>query len=138
MSDYKLPIPQPRPESMPFWDGCKQDKFMLQYCDACGKLNWFPRTHCVKCGKDKFTWKPASGDGILETFTIVYRPMNPAWASEVPYILGMVKLAEGIRMVTRIISTQGEATPMGCAVRAAFIPIGDGMKLPFFEVVNSA
>jgi uncharacterized protein len=136
MKEYKLPTPQPRPESIPFWDGCNEGKFLLQYCDDCGTINWFPRTHCVKCAGSQMTWKPASGFGVLETFSIVYRPMNPAWASEVPYMLGLVRLAEGIRMVTRIISSLGEATPMGCAVRVAFVSIGENMKLPFFEVVE--
>ena len=136
MKEYKLPIPQPKPESRPFWDGCKEDKFLLQYCAGCGKLNWFPRAYCVACGGDRFDWKPATGRGVLETFSVVYRPMNAAWASEVPYILGMVRLEEGIRMVTRIVSPHGEKTPMGCAVRVIFNPIGAGMKLPFFEVVD--
>ena len=136
MKEYKLPIPQPRPESRPFWDGCKQDQFLLQCCDSCEKINWFPRSHCVACGGDKFIWKPASGRGVLETFSVVYRPMNAAWASEVPYILGMVKLEEGIRMVTRIVSSMGEDTPLGCPVRATFVQIGGDMKLPFFEVID--
>jgi uncharacterized OB-fold protein len=136
MSEYKLPIPVPRAESVPFWDGLKQDKFMLQYCDSCGKLNWFPRTHCVVCGKTHFTWKPSSGKGVLETYTIVYRGMNPAWQAETPYILGMVRLDEGIRMVTRIISDKGEKTPMNARVSLVCKPAGDDMKLPFFELVD--
>ena len=135
-TEYKLPIPVPRAESLPFWNGLKKDKFMLQYCDACGKLNWFPRTHCVDCGKTHFTWKQASGRGVLETYTIVYRGMNPAWQAETPYILGMVRLDEGIRMVTRIISDRGEKTPMGAAVQLACKPAGNDMKLPFFKLID--
>ena len=138
MKEYKLPIPQPRPESRPFWEGCKEDKFLLQSCNACNTINWFPRSHCVACGADRFTWKPASGRGVLETFSVVYRPMNAAWASEVPYILGMVRLEEGIRMVTRIVSPRGEETPMDSPVRAKFVQIGGGMKLPFFEVIEQS
>lgn len=137
MSEFTRPIPKPKPESLPFWKGCREEQFLLQYCDACGRINWFPRDYCVGCGGHRFTWKPAAGEGILETYTIVYRAMNPAWESEVPYMLGMVKLKEGIRMVTRITSHKGEDTPMGAKVRVKFVPAGKDIKLPFFEVVDA-
>ena len=137
MSEFTRPLPKVKPESKPFWDGCCNEQFLLQHCDACQRINWFPRDYCVNCGADKLTWKPASGDGVLETYTIVYRAMNPSWQSEVPYMLGMVKLREGVRMVTRIVGHQGEDTPMGAKVRVKFVPEGD-MKLPFFEVVANS
>ncbi len=136
MSAFKLPIPQPRLDSVKFWDGCKHDQFLLQYCNACGTINWFPRDYCVNCGKPEFTWRPAAGTAVLETYSIVYRAMNPAWESEVPYMLGMVKLDEGIRMVSRIVGHQGEDTALGTKLKVIFVPAGEHMKMPYFEVVR--
>lgn len=134
MSEYQRPIPRPSPESRPFWEGCRNGQFLLQYCNACGALNWFPRDYCVDCGHHGFTWKPSTGRGVLETYSIVHRPMNEAWKSEVPYMLGMVKLDEGIRMVSRIESHHGEDTALGAPVRVKFVPVSEEFMLPHFEL----
>lgn len=135
--EFQRPVPRPRPESRPFWEGCRNEQFLLQRCNHCSTINWFPRDYCVQCGHAEFTWQPASGRGELETFSIVYRAMNPAWESELPYMLGMVKLDEGIRMATRIESHHGEETKIGSRVRVKFVPVAEGFKLPYFQLDES-
>ena len=129
------PLPIESLEAKPFWDGCREGRLRMQYCASCDKLNWFPRSSCADCGAQEFNWKDVAGTGILETFSIVYRPMNAAWASEVPYVLAIVRLDEGPRMVTRIITKDGREPRMDARVRVHFVPASDDVQLPFFEEI---
>ena len=133
MSNFQRPVPQPSPESKEFWEGCRQGKLLMQYCNDCGKINWFPRRYCAHCTAESFTWKEVEGTGILETFSIVYRPMSDAWKSEVPYALAIVRLTEGVRMVTRIIMKDGRQPRFDAPVRVRFIRLTEEFQIPYFE-----
>jgi hypothetical protein len=135
VSVYGRPLPVPSPESEPFWQGLRDDRFLLQHCRACRTINWFPRAFCRNCGVADFDWRPASGRGVLETYSIVYRAMNEAWKSEVPYILACVRLEEGPRMVTRLVRNGDVQPKIDSAVEVRFVNIGSGFKLPYFEEV---
>lgn len=134
--EHARPLPIPSPESEPFWEGLRHDKFLLQHCRACARINWFPRAYCMQCGGDAFDWRPASGRGRLETFSVVYRAMNEAWKSEVPYVLAWVRLDEGPMMVTRLVSNDLDSLAIDAPVEVRFVDSGGGFKLPFFEQVN--
>jgi len=127
------PVPKVSPESQPFWDGCRQGEIRLQTCRSCSKINWFPRFLCFACGSDSFEWVKASGKATLETYSIVYRPMNEAWVGEVPYTLALVWLDEGIRMVTRLVHPPEETPEIGGRLRVRFESIEENFMLPFFE-----
>ena len=45
----KKSLPKINPVDGPFWEGAAKDKFLLQKCKACGKLQFFPRVVCVDC-----------------------------------------------------------------------------------------
>ena len=136
MSASGRPIPVPSLEAKEYWDGCKEGKLRMQYCAKCGKINWFPRSYCAYCDSDSFNWKDAKGTGILETFSIVYRPMSDAWKSEVPYTIAIVKLTEGPRMVTRILLKDGEKPRFDAPVKVKFVRLNDDIQIPYFEQVG--
>jgi uncharacterized OB-fold protein len=127
------PLPRVSPEAAPFWDGCKIGQLLLQTCKQCGRINWFPRTFCYRCASPEFAWIAATGRGKLESFSIVYRPMDESWASEVPYTLALVLLEEGIRMTTRLIHPVGHLPTIDGSVIVRFVPIEGGFVLPYFE-----
>ena len=133
MTEYRRPLPVPSPESTPFWEGCQKGEFRLQHCTVCSTINWFPRAFCLACGSDQFTWRPASGVATLETYSIVYRAMNEAWKSEVPYTLAWVRLAEGPRMVTRLVHDPVVEPVIDAKVTVCFERLDDRFTLPFFR-----
>jgi uncharacterized OB-fold protein len=134
MTTTLRPVPKVSPESQPFWDGCKQGEFRLQTCRKCDRINWFPRSLCFNCGSGSFDWVKASGKATLETYSIVYRPMSEAWATEVPYTLAIVWLDEGIRMVTRLLHPPETVPEIGGRLTVRFVPIEQGFLLPYFEI----
>lgn len=74
-----------------------------------------------------------SGKGSVYSYTIVFRPVNEAFANEVPYIIALIQLDEGIRMLSNLIQCQpGEAT-VGMRVQVFFEDIDERISLPKFR-----
>ena len=125
-------LPPPTVDSAPFWEGCTQGKLLLQACDACKGLIYFPRRTCPRCGAGSLRWAEASGRGHLFSFSQVQVSFyGPEWESELPYTVALVDLAEGPRMLSRMVgATDGIA--IGDPVQVVFVAVGD-RKLPFFQ-----
>ena len=52
MAEARAPqksLPKINPVDRPFWEGAAKDKFLLQKCNSCGKVQFFPRVACVDC-----------------------------------------------------------------------------------------
>src|SRR2546423_1959314 len=107
------PIPLPTLETAPYWDGCKQHQLRIQRCSACAHHQFFPRIYCTKCFSDRLEWIDASGKATVLSFTIVRRPVSPAFASEAPYVVALVTLEEGPQMMTNIIACAPEEVAIG-------------------------
>jgi uncharacterized OB-fold protein len=76
---------------------------------------------------------PVSGDGQLITYSVVRRAPSAAHQQRVPYVIGIVKLAEGPQMLASIVDVEIDALIPGMAVRIVptvetgpcFVPVGD-------------
>lgn len=62
-------------------------------------------------------WEEVSGRGTVWTFTVVHRPGHPAWTTEVPYVLAVVELDEGPRLMTNVLIDPSNVR-VGLRVRA--------------------
>src|SRR6185503_3786591 len=68
-------VPEPSPETRPFWEGCKAGELRLQRCLSCSHTYFPPRPFCPKCAHREVTWFKASGKGKLYSYVIHHRPM---------------------------------------------------------------
>ena len=98
-------LPQPTPETQHFWDGAQAGELRLQRCDDCSHVYFPPRPFCPKCGTRKVSVFKASGKAILDSYVIHHRKV-PGF--EPPYAIAVVKLAEGPRMMTNIVTDDAE------------------------------
>ena len=80
--------------SLPFWDGCRERKLLIQQCSHCKKLRFYPSAGCPHCGATSYEWVQVSGKGTLYSWTRVERALDPAWSFAVPYIAAIVELDE--------------------------------------------
>jgi uncharacterized OB-fold protein len=96
------PVPEPTPETQPFWDGCARGELLLQRCRDCGKPYFYPRPVCPACGSTDVEWFRASGRATLYSYVINHRPAR-GFEAEAPYAIAVVELAEGPRMMTNIV-----------------------------------
>jgi uncharacterized OB-fold protein len=115
LGDKSLPVEDA--DTAEFWAALRRDEFVLQYCPSCGRWQFPPRTSCHQCGA-AVEWRPASGDATLYSFTVVHR--GPAdFAASVPYAVGLLDLAEGVRLVT-IVDVPADEIAIGMPLSITF------------------
>lgn len=75
----------------------------FQRCRACEGWRHPPRFRCAGCGSDDWAWARSSGRGRIFTWTVTHRPIDPAFAAEVPYAVVVVEMDEGVRVVGNLL-----------------------------------
>lgn len=130
----RLPIPPSNPDTAPYWQAARQERLVMQRCGACGHTRFPPSHLCPKCHGDSAEWTEVSGRGIVASFTIMRRPPTPAFAALVPYVLALIDIEEGPRMMSNIVGEDALEVAIGDAVEVTFEARGeDGFKLPQFR-----
>ncbi|HZG83751.1 Zn-ribbon domain-containing OB-fold protein [Paenibacillus sp.] len=128
-------IPKPSPirdvKSEPFFEGTAQGKLMIRRCPDCGGFAPPAEQYCTNC-MTKLEWVQASGKATLFTWSVVQQVFHPAFADEVPYVIGVVKLEEGPRLYTRIVGVDVSALRLSMELEAKFEPWPNGEYLPVF------
>ena len=135
MAEYNKPLPIPDPVTRPFWDSLKAHAVQLQRCSACDRFIYYPRAVCPGCLSEDLAWSPVSGRGVVHAFTIPHRHPNPAFGSEVPYVVALIELEEGVRMMSNLIDVDPtpEAVRIGLPVEIVYDDVTDEITLPTFR-----
>lgn len=107
---------------------------MVQYCPECRQYQFYPRPFCVRCSCESLEWREISGLGTVYSFTVVWRPPLPDWP--VPYVVAIVELDEGVRLLANVISEDALDVHIGSRVRVAFERQPDDWVLPQFMYVS--
>ncbi len=134
--DPDRPLPQPiTPESRPYWEGLKQGKLMLPKCADCGHTFFYPRILCPRCQSRAITWVQASGKGRLHAFGIAHQSFNRAFKVPAPYVLAMIELEEGPRLLSNLVDVEPDPKVVKCdmAVEVVFHTLTDDVTLPLFR-----
>lgn len=128
-----LIVPKPDALSQPYWDGVRQGELRIQKCAQCGQA-WHPPLYlCPHCHSAKVDWVAASGRGVLYSYTVVHHAAHVAVADRVPYLVALVTLAEGPRVVSNLLNCERSQVRIGMPLRLAFQEIAAGIWLPQFE-----
>jgi uncharacterized OB-fold protein len=127
------PLPTPDAATEPYWRAAHEGRLALPRCLDCGHRHFYPRTLCPHCGSARLEWADCSGRGVVYSFTVVHRAPSPAFAAEVPYVVAVVELEEGPRLMTNIVGCAPDAVRVGMNVRVAFKRVSDSVTLPVFE-----
>jgi uncharacterized OB-fold protein len=117
----------------PFWEATKQRRLVLQWCRACEAPVHYPREACPRCLGTEFEWREASGRGEVYSASVMHRPGNPAMADRVPYVVALVDLEEGVRLMSNVVGCAPEEVRVGLPVQVTWEPLSDGRALPLFE-----
>ena len=70
-------------------------------CEECGHFHCSPRLVCRKCGGRRIKKDKLSQTGRLVSYTVV-KNSTPLFEQYVPYIVGVVKMADGSLVVGQI------------------------------------
>lgn len=117
---WNKPLPHPTKITQPFWDGLKAHQVRLQQCEDNGHWLFFPRKHCPVCGSHKLAWRQVSGEGKLYTFTIGRVPTLPEFTDEMPQLLAVIELDEGVHMNTTLVGVDPAQIRIGQRLRPVF------------------
>ena len=126
------PVPRPTPTEQPFYDACAAGKLVLQRCQSCGHVLFYPRTHCDACQSDQLAWEDASGAGTIASYTVVRRAVSADF--EAPYVIALIDLAEGPRMMCQIVDTDTDSLAVGLSVKVDFAAWSEDITLPVFRL----
>jgi hypothetical protein len=130
-------LPVPDPISEPYWTATTRGELLIQYCPACDRFEFYPRPFCRQCAGD-LTWRQASGRGTIYSFTIVRQSRTPPFDQLVPYVVALVDLDEGPRMMTNIVDCDADSVTIGQRVAVDFAGEVEGIALPFFHPVEES
>jgi len=132
--EYKAPLPTPTPDSKPFWEAAKRHELRIQRCVDCKQAYFYPRNACPGCLSANVEWFTASGRGKLHTFSIVYRGLKHP-PLEPPYVLAMVELDEGPRLMTNLVGIEPDPARIRCdmAVVVDWADVTPEVTLPRFR-----
>ncbi|MEM3506277.1 MAG: Zn-ribbon domain-containing OB-fold protein [Candidatus Bathyarchaeia archaeon] len=111
-------------ESMPFtieqfYNFCNEGKFAAVKCKECNSLYIPPKQICSKCYSSNLEWVFLSGKGKLISFTIIHIA-PPEFQGLAPYIIGIVKLNEGIKLLGIIKNIDVEKLKIGMDLEIDF------------------
>ena len=126
-------IPAVTEQTAPYWDAAREGRLVVQECQACRQVWHPPLPRCPHCHHAGLGWREVSGDGTVYSYTVVRHPTHYAFARQIPYVLAIVELAEGPRLVTAITGVPPETVRAGLPVRVVFREVADGVTLPYFE-----
>lgn len=132
----ELPKPTVNGDSQYYWDGAAQDRLLLRRCQDCGEVHFMPRLLCPKCWSDKLESVDASGRGTVHSFTVIRRASDPRFAHRCPYVVALIDLQEGPRMMANILGENALDTRIGSAVTLLFEGRGEGAKIPQFQLAS--
>jgi uncharacterized OB-fold protein len=130
---YTKPLPLMQGLTQQFYDYCRQHELRFQRCKQCGKWRHVPRAMCAACGSWEAEWARSSGRGKVFTWTVVRRPMHPAFKDDVPYAPVVVQLEEGVRLVSWLVDCPLDEIRMGMPVEVVFDAVTPEVTLPKFR-----
>lgn len=104
----------------------REGRFMIQRSRSTGQHVFYPRVAFPGTGEADLEWVEASGDATVYAIT-VNRARDGA------YNLALVDLAEGPRMMSRVVDV--ETAPIGTRLRAKVVEM-DGAHMVVFETAR--
>ena len=129
---YERPLPDADGVALPFWQGAGRGELLIQKCNACGARQFYPRAVCMTCGGDP-EWEQASGRGTVHTFTIIRQYGGKPFRDELPYVVAMIELEEGVRMMGNITDCEVDEVHIGMPVQAYAVAAEGGIGVPFWR-----
>ncbi len=133
---YRKPLPRIDEEARGYWEALARHELYFQRCRDCGTKRFYPRALCPVCLSSATEWVRASGRGVVYSFTVTYQNQAPGFREELPYVLAIVELDEGVRMMTNVVGCAPDAVRVGMPVQVVFEDVTAEITLAKFRPVS--
>jgi hypothetical protein len=122
-------------DSLFFWDGTRAGELRVQTCNACGAKRFPPGPACQSCDAYDRGYEVASGEGTVFSYVVHRHPPVPG--KELPIVIALIDLDEGVRMVGEVVEAvdaDGSATiDIGTRLRVDYRRVDDDLTLPIWR-----
>ncbi len=132
---YKKPLPRVDEESRGWWEALARHELYVQRCRDCGTLRLPPRALCTSCLSSAVEWQRATGRGTVYSFTVTHQNQAPGFRESLPYVLAIVELAEGPRIMTNVVECPVDQVRIGMPVEVAYDDVTPEITLAKFRPV---
>ena len=136
-----VPVGPHRPtvdtDSESWWQAIQDRRLLINTCAACGRRSLYMRPFCPHCWSDDVAPTHASGRATLYTWSVIHQNAVPFDAST-PYVVAMVDLVEGPRLMTAIEDCPAEKLSAEMELTIAFRDDDDGFTVPVFRPVTDS
>ena len=132
------PVPAPDQLTQPFWEAANSGKLVIQRCAQCSRYFHPPRGLCPDCLSSELRFEPASGRGIVYSYTVTHDARHVAFAEIQPYAVVIVELEEqpGLVLLSNMYGDDIERLRPGLPVEVAFEEVAAGWRIPQFRIAG--
>lgn len=125
MNDIKKPLPDVTdPVTEGFWTATRNSTLAVSRCTNCSNRLWPPEPVCPVCLHTEFVWEEVEPRGTLWSYAVYYRALDPAFADDLPYAVGLIELESGFKMYG-IVLGDVERLEIGMPAEAVFDRVTD-------------
>jgi hypothetical protein len=138
MTDPLKPLPDVHdPLTAPFWAATRESRLVLPRCRICGYVCWPPEPVCPQCLDSSWEWVDVAARGQLWSYATYHRALDPAFAADVPYAVGLIELDAGRKMYG-IMTGDIERLQIGAPVRGVFRAVNDEVTFVDWRIDEDA
>ena len=101
-----------------FWNGLCAGKLLIQRCTSCAALRNPPGPMCPSCQSLRWDTIEACGRGTVYSYVMPCLPRVAFF--EYPYIVALVELAEGVRLVSNLCDIAPSDVEVGLPVEVFY------------------
>lgn len=135
---YTKPLPTLDNWNRGFWAHAREQRLAVQGCDDCGQLFFPPGACCPRCLSQKLSWRPVSGRGKVESWTVFHQLYYKGFADELPYNVAVIRLDEGVCLMSNVTHIANDRLRTGLEVEVVFEPATDEITIPKFRPVAAS
>jgi uncharacterized OB-fold protein len=138
MSTADLPLPDlADPLTAEFWAAARDRRLVVPRCGNCSYLQWPPERMCPECQHTERLWEDVAPDGTLWSYAVYHRALDPAFADQIPYVVGLVELDAGRKMYG-LMQEDPSVVEIGQRVRAVFEDVTEEVTFIRWQIVDSS
>jgi uncharacterized OB-fold protein len=129
-------MPQATTETAAYWAATQERRLVIQRCASCGHCQFYPRAFCIECLSERIEWINASGQGRIYSYTVCRIAPSPAFEARLPYVVALIDLDEGVRMLANLLDVELEEVAIGARVGLCFEAVSESCTLPQFTLLD--